>query len=131
MEFHLKAIGIILIVLAAVHAIFPRYFEWRIQLGSLSVINRQMMYVHTLFIALGVFLMGVLCLTSSGDIIGTTLGKRIAIGFGIFWLVRLLVQFFGYSSELWKGKKFETFVHILFVLLWTYFTAIFLMIGFR
>ncbi len=131
MEFHLKAVGLIMIVLAAVHIIFPRYFDWKVELGSLSVINRQMMYVHTLFIALTVFLMGILCLGYSSEIAGTFLGKRIAIGCGIFWLVRLLVQFFGYSSELWKGKKFETFIHILFALLWTYFTALFFITGFR
>lgn len=118
-----------MIVLAAVHIVFPRYFDWKVELGRLSVINRQMMYVHTLFIALTVFLMGILCLFYSSEITMTLLGKRIAIGFGIFWLVRLLVQFFGYSSELWKGKKFETFVHILFILLWTYLTTIFFIVG--
>ncbi len=73
-----------------------------------------MMTIHTLFVALIVLLMGLLCLTTSHDLIETSLGKKISLGFGIFWLVRLLVQFFGYSSELWKGKKFETTVHIIF-----------------
>lgn len=125
MELHLEIIGVILMALALVHIIFPRYFGWRKDLAPLQLINRQMMYVHTLFIALTIFLMGFLCLTSSRELVHTTLGHRISLGFGIFWAVRLFVQFFGYSSVLWKGKKLETAVHVLFVFLWTYFCAVF------
>jgi hypothetical protein len=125
MELHLKIIGAILIVLALIHVIFPRYFHWKKELSSLSLINREVMYVHTFFIALVVFLMGVLCLTSSQEIVATPLGKRIALGVGIFWLCRLLIQFFGYSSELWRGKFFETVVHIVFSILWMYLSVVF------
>ena len=69
--------------------------------------------------------MGVLCLTSSVELINTTLGKRISLGIGIFWIVRLYVQFFGYSSKIWKGKTFETIVHILFSIFWTYLSVVF------
>lgn len=130
MEVHLKIIGVILIFLALVHVIFPRYFNWKVELKSLNLINRQMMLVHTFFIALTVFLMGLLCLTNSKDLIETNLGKQISLGFGLFWTVRLFIQFFGYSSKLWKGKKFETLIHILFALLWTYFSVVFLLICF-
>ena len=86
-----------------------------------------MMKIHTFFIALVVFLMGLLCTTSTNELISTQLGKTISLGFGIFWMVRLFIQFFGYSSELWKGKKFETAVHILFSGLWIYLSVIFLL----
>jgi hypothetical protein len=126
MEIHFKLIGVILIVLALVHIIFPRYFNWAEELKSLSLINRQIMTVHTFFIALVVFLMGVLCLTSSGELVSTELGKKISLGLGVFWVIRLYFQFFGYSSDLWKGKKFETAVHIMFSFLWTYLSITFL-----
>ena len=87
------------------------------------------MYVHTLFVALTVFLIGVLCLTSAGDLISTTLGRRIAVGLAIFWLTRLYIQFFGYSSELWKGKAFETAIHIVFSILWIYLSVTFLTVA--
>jgi hypothetical protein len=84
------------------------------------------MYVHTFFIGLVVFLMGLLCLTSSDDLIKTEFGKRITLGLGIFWTTRLIIQFFGYSPKLWKGKTFETTIHILFSLLWTYLSVAFI-----
>lgn len=126
MEIHYKIIGVLLIALAGVHIFFPKYFNWDKELKSLSLINRQMMKVHTLFISLTVLLMGLLCLTSSAELIQTNLGKKISLGLGIFWTVRLFIQFFGYSTDLWKGKKFETFMHIMFSLLWTYLSIIFL-----
>ena len=125
MALHLKIIGILLIVLAAIHLIFPKYFHWQQELSSLNLINRQIMYVHTFFIALVIFLIGLLCLTSAQEIVATPLGKKLAVGLGLFWICRLFIQFFGYSSELWRGKSFETAVHILFSLLWTYLSVIF------
>ncbi|MBI1767415.1 MAG: hypothetical protein HY015_07570 [Bacteroidetes bacterium] len=128
MELHLRIIGCCLIALGLVHAIFPKQFNWKQELSSLSIMNREMMYVHTFFIAFTVLLVGVLCITSSKELIETTLGKRISLGLGIFWIVRLYVQFFGYSSKTWRGKPFETIVHILFSIFWTYLSAIFVMI---
>lgn len=128
MELQLKIIGVLLIVLALVHIIFPKYFHWEKELSSLSLINRQMMQIHTLFIALTLFLMGLLCLTSANELISTTLGKRISLGFGMFWGVRLFIQFFGYSSKLWKDKLFETTAHIVFSIFWAYLTWVFFVI---
>src|SRR5687767_7182214 len=105
MEFNLQLVGTLLIALALIHLIFPKYFNWKQELSSLSIINRQMMFVHTYFIAFVVLLMGLLCLTSSSELLNTHLGKRISLGLGIFWAARLIVQFFGYSSKVWKGKR--------------------------
>jgi hypothetical protein len=125
MQLQLNIIGGLLIALSLVHVIFPKYFSWKKELALLSLINRQIMQVHTFFIALTVFMIGLLCLTSAHDIITTTLGKRIALGLSVFWGIRLIIQFFGYSSMLWRGKTFETIAHIIFSLLWVYLTASF------
>lgn len=126
MEIHFKIIGGLLLFLSVIHVYFPAYFNWRTELASISLINRQMMTVHTFFIALIVFFMGLLCLLFSTDLMQTRLGKMISLGLGIFWAIRLFFQFFVYSSELWKGKKFETRMHILFSILWLYMSVVFL-----
>ena len=129
MVMQLKLIGFFLVILALLHAAFARYFNWRHEFAAVSLINRQMMYVHTFFIAFTVFLMGVLCLTSAPELVDTTLGRKLALGCGLFWLARLLIQFFGYSTVLWRGKRFETSIHVAFSVLWTYLSTIFLVIG--
>lgn len=130
MELHLRIIGTLLIALAFVHIIFPKYFNWKKELQSLSLMNREMMWVHTIFIALTVFLMGLLCITSPQELTEPGLGKKIALGLAVFWTTRLFIQFFGYSSKLWKGKTFETITHIIFSLLWTYISGVFWIICF-
>jgi hypothetical protein len=126
MEIHYHIIGCLFIVLAGSHVIFPRYFNWKQELSKLSLVNRQIMVVHSFFIALMVLLIGLLCLTSAHELITTTLGKRISLGLGIFWGARLLIQFVGYSSKLWKGRLFETGVHIVFSIFWTYISVVFI-----
>lgn len=128
MDTHLRIVGSLLIMLALLHFYFPRYFDWKRDFAPVSTINRQMFYVHSFFIAFVVFLMGVLCLTSSEELIGTVLGKRICLGIGLFWTARLFVQFFVYSSKLWRGKRRETIVHVLFSVFWIYFSSVFIFI---
>jgi hypothetical protein len=130
MHLHLIIIGITLIVLALIHFIFPKYFNWQKELTTLSLINKEMMIIHTFFIAFAVFLMGILCLSSADELIETHLGKQVCLGFAVFWTIRLVIQFFGYSSALWKGKTFETIMHILFSFFWIYISTIFWLIYF-
>lgn len=126
MSIHLQIIGALFMVLALIHVGFPRYFDWKQQLVSLSLINRQMMQVHTFFIAFVVFLIGLLCFTSAEELITTPLGRRICLGLGVFWGIRALVQWFFYSPELWRGRRFETSVHVVFSALWVYCAVVFI-----
>ncbi len=128
MELHLKIIGIFLILLSLLHIGFPKYFQWKKELQSLSLINSQMMVVHTFFVALIVLLMGLLCVFYSSDLVNTPLGKIISLGFFVFWGIRLVFQFFIYSPKLWRGKPLETSVHIVFSLFWIYLTVVFFLI---
>ena len=127
MEATLKITGVLLILLALVHGLFPRYFKWKEELKPLTILTRELLYVHTFFIALVVFMTGLLCISSSQELLHTSFGKIISLFLAIFWGIRLLIQIFGYSSEIWKGKKFETTVHIVLLLFWTYLTAIFML----
>lgn len=131
MQIHLLIIGALLVALALIHIVFPRYFNWESELKLMSLINRQMMLVHTFFIAFTIFLMGLLCLTSSNELIQTDLGRKISLGLGLFWTTRFFIQFFVYSRDLWKGKLFETIVHTMFSILWAYFSFVFLFIFFK
>lgn len=131
MELQLKIIGILLSILAFIHLGFPKYFNWKSELKTLSLINKQVMTVHTFFIALVVLMIGLLCLTSSKDLIETEFGQKITLGLGVFWSIRLIFQLFVYSPKLWKGKKFETAMHIIFTLFWIYMSTLFLTIYFQ
>jgi hypothetical protein len=127
METHIRITGALLMVLSVIHIGFPKRFNWKVELQSLSLINKQIMQVHTFFIAFVVFLMGMLCLVASTELVSTHLGKMISLGLFIFWLFRLFFQLFVYSPQLWRGKTFETSVHLIFTALWCYLSAVFLL----
>lgn len=131
MQTLLEITGSLLMGLALLHAVFPRYFRWKEETAGLSLLTRQILHVHTFFIALTVFLMGLLCVTSAADLMQTPLGRRISLGLAVFWGFRLVIQFFGYSSKLWRGKAFETFAHVAFTLFWGWLTALFLMVALK
>jgi hypothetical protein len=60
--------------------------------------------------------------------VNTNLGREVSLGLGIFWAARLWVQFFGYSSKVWRGKRFETAIHVVFSIFWTYLSSVFIMV---
>jgi hypothetical protein len=116
-----------MIVLALMHVVLPKYFRWEEESTSLSLITKQILYVHTFFIAFVVLLMGLLCMGYADELINNRLGKVISLGLAGFWFTRLIFQFFIYSPKLWRGKRFETTIHVVFSMGWFYFTSVFLL----
>lgn len=126
LELHLKLAGMLLILLGLSHVFFAQRFQWKEELERLSLLNRQIFYVHAFFIALIVVLFGALALFYTETLIEKTALARVVLGgILIFWTCRLWIQFFGYDASLWKGDRFNTVVHVLFSLLWTYFIGVF------
>lgn len=108
MELHLKIVGSLLIALALMHIVLPKYFKWKHELAHASLITKQILYVHTFFIAFIVLLMGLLSITYSNELLYEPFGRIISLGLFGFWLTRLIFQSFVYSPKVWRGKKFET-----------------------
>ena len=127
MEIHLKVVGSLLILLSLMHIIIPKYFKWERELTSVSLITKQILYVHTFFIAFIVLLMGLLCLNYSHQLVYDAFGRIISLGLFGFWLTRLIFQFLVYSPKVWRGKRFETVMHVVFAATWLYFSAVFLL----
>lgn len=126
LNLHLRLVGATMLVLAAAHAYFPRRFAWAEETARLSLLNRQIFYVHTFFIVLILALNGSLCLFAPEALLEPTrLGYLLALGLVLFWGTRLAVQLFVYDRNLWRGRRVETTVHLLFTVLWTYYAAVF------
>lgn len=123
---HLRLAGALLLLLAFAHLFFPRRFGWKEDLANLSLLNRQMFYVHCFFIVLVLVLFGLLSLFYTAALLSTgPLPKAVLTGLVLFWSARLLIQFFVYDSRLWKGQPFNTGIHILFSALWAYYVAVY------
>ena len=121
----LQFAGAVLLGLCLLHAAMPKRFSWAEELTRLSLLNRQIFWVHTFFIALMVGQMGVLFLFFPEMLLDRTpLARLVTIGLIVFWLARAFTQFFVYSPSLWRGKRFETFVHFAFGAFWLYLVGV-------
>lgn len=126
LELHVKVLGALLVLLAVAHIPFAKRFGWDEETRRMSLLNRQIFYVHCFFIALVLALMGVLnvaftnVLLQRGD-----LNKIVLSALVIFWAARLLIQFFVYDKALWKGNRFNTTIHVLFSVFWTYCVGVY------
>ena len=123
---NLRVAGSLLIVLSLSHVPLAKHFRWREESALLSSFNRQVFLVHAFFVGMTVGLMGLLALSWAPALITPNpLGVPVTAGLAIFWAVRLFCQWFIYDRALWRGKPFETAVHIVFSLCWSYLTALF------
>ncbi len=121
LRLHLQIVGSLLLVLAAAHAPFGRYFGWKRELAVLSLLTRQVFWVHTFFIALMVALMGWLSAFCADDLLAPSrLSRAVLGGIVLFWGCRLAIQLFVYDAAIWRGRRFYTFMHIVFLILWIY-----------
>ncbi len=123
---HLRATGVLLAALVVVHAFVPGRLGWREELPRLSLVNRQIFEVHTLFIVLVLALSSMLLLTGSGALLEPSpLSRALLFGFTLFWGLRALVQWVYYSPKIWRGNRFNTAAHCVFSAVWVYMTATF------
>jgi hypothetical protein len=123
---HLRVVGLLLLGIAAMGVFLPRRFGWRADTAGASLLNRQIFYVHIAFIVLTVAMFGLLAITCARSLIEPhDVTRAVLGGLAGFWFVRLLVQWFVYDPRLWRGKRFETAVHVVFTGMWVYFTATF------
>jgi hypothetical protein len=122
----LRISGVALLGLFCLNFFLPRQFKWSEELTRLSLINRRIFQVHAVFIAMILLMMGSLLVAIPDSLLKPdALARAVLIGFTLFWGARLLFQLFFYDAELWRGKPFETLMHVTFSGLWIFLTATF------
>jgi len=124
--FNLRAAGVLLAVLVVVNLFVPFRFGWRAELSRISLLNRQIFQAHSVFLILTLALSSALLLTSADALVEPSrLARAILLGLTIFWAVRMLMQWFFYSPDIWRGNRFFTAMHLVFSVAWVYMTAVF------
>jgi hypothetical protein len=125
-ELHLRVAGVLLLALIPLNLYVPRRFDWRRELASLSLLNRQIFQVHAAFLCIVLAMFAALALFYTRPLLAPTpLARAVLGGMAIFWFLRLLTQWLVYDWSLWRGRRFETLVHLVFTGLWGYLTATF------
>src|SRR5690349_3139969 len=106
MVIHLRLVGVMLIALAVMNLFVPGRFKWREEMERLSLFNRQVFRVHAAFIILVLVLFAGMLLGCAKDLMEPTgLARAVLGGLLVFWAARMLVQWFYYSPDVWRGNR--------------------------
>ncbi|MEX0700505.1 MAG: hypothetical protein WD069_00265 [Planctomycetales bacterium] len=123
---NLQAAGLVILGLAAAYPIYPRYFRWREELQSVSLLTRQIFFVHCGFIVMLLLLQAALLLIAPQALTDASIASlALLIGLTIFWAYRLFAQLFIFDRRLWIGNRRHTIVHVAFTLIWGYLSGVF------
>jgi len=123
---HLRLVGVIMAGLVVANLFVPRRFNWPEELARLSLINRQIFQAHSIFLILMLGLFSALLLTCTDALLEPTrLARAVLTGLTVFWGLRMLMQWFFYSPETWRGHRLHTVMHWVFSATWIYVTSVF------
>lgn len=119
----LRIAGLLQVVLALAHIPIARHLRWREELANNSLLTRQVFWSHTWFLCLTLAMFGVLPPRYLVD--PSPLAFYVASAIAVFWANRLAFQWLHFDASHWRGKGFETTIHVLFTLTWAGLTGVY------
>lgn len=92
--------GLLHFVILIASALTPRVLDWRANLAALHPFLRRLFWVYGGFIVLVIVSFGLLTLLHADELASTApLARSICAIIAIFWLARLVVQFFVFDAR--------------------------------
>jgi hypothetical protein len=94
LEHFIFAGGIIQLGILIGSATVPGVLRWADELKAVSLVSRQLIWVHGAFIVLVIIGFGMLAILFPKELAaGAPMSRGVCAFIGLFWLVRLLLQF--------------------------------------
>ncbi len=122
----LQIAGAAMICLCLSHFYLARLLDWKGDLKSLKPINQQVFFAHTMFLTIGMAMLGFVCIFYPHELTNkSTLAAISAFCFAICWLSRLIFQFVVFTSPLAEDSRLEKILRLTGTLLWFFLTALF------
>ena len=83
----------------------PQVLDWRTALKPLDPLLRHLIWVHGAFVVLMIVLFGLLSVSLPAELAsGSTLARAVCGGIGVFWGIRLAIQFFLFDARAYLTK---------------------------
>ena len=119
------------IALALLNFALPTMLGWHGELAKLSRLPREVFHVHAWFISITVALFGVLTWRFAHDFAtgSSVVGTWLATGIGIFWAIRLVIQWTYYSASHWLNDPKRMAIHFFLTFVYGGWAAIYLLGG--
>lgn len=121
----LAAAGHFLVLIASFQV--PRRLRWKDDLARLMAFNRKLMWVHGAFAVYTIFAFGVMSLVLHDEMLrGERAALALAFFIGLYWLLRIVVDFTYYSHRDWPAGLAFRIGHILLTSLFVFLSTSFL-----
>jgi len=110
----LKLAAAIQLGIAIMNVFLVRLLRWQEPVAGMPLLMREVFLVHCWFISITLALFAILTWRFASEMVGSgnALAQWLAIGIGVFWLIRTVLQITYYSSSHWRGQKGRTLVHV-------------------
>jgi hypothetical protein len=124
LELNLTIAGAILLGLGILHVALPVVLRWREEFAAVSVLNREVSYVHCFFIGLACLLWGLLPLIAGKSLLAAGPVTRLVLaGAVIFWGSRLIIQLVVFNRHAGRSAGWRI-LSVSGTAMWLYLTAV-------
>ena len=122
----LQIAGASMLCLCLAHFYLARLLDWKNDLKSLRPINQQVFFAHTMFLTIGMAMLGFVCIFYPQELTNkSTLAAISALCFAMCWLSRLIFQFVVFTSAFAEDTRLEKFLRLAGTLLWLFLSVLF------
>lgn len=110
----------------------PGRLRWKEDLAKLTSFNRKLMWVYGGFTVYTILSFGVLTLLLHDEMLqGQRAGVALAAFIGLYWLLRVVVDFTYYDHSEWPKGRALSVGHVLLTLLFVFLSATYLGVSMR
>jgi hypothetical protein len=127
LELLLRLAALAQLSVAVLNFFLIRIMKWRSDLDAAPLLIREVFQIHIYFISITLGIFGALTWRFAGEIATAAhpLCIWLAIGIGVFWAVRSVMQWTHYSAVHWRGDGVRTLIHWLLFLGYGAFAAVY------
>ena len=110
-----------------------RLLHWQQDVARMPLLLREVFQVHAWFISITLAIFATMTWRFAGEMAGGAdpMCQWLAAGIGIFWAIRTVLQIAYYSSSHWRGQPTRTLVHVILLMTYGSFAALYLWVSFR
>src|SRR5438067_4273301 len=127
LELFLRLAALAQLGVAVLNLFLVRIMKWQRDLVSAPLLIREVFQIHIYFISITLAVFGALTWRFAGEIANAAhpICVWLAIGIGVFWAIRSVMQWSHYSAVHWRGDRLRTFIHWMLFLGYGLFAAVY------
>jgi len=109
-----------------------RIMRWQADLARMSLLVREVFQIHAWFISITLCIFAAFTARFASEMAAQNQAtcRWIACSIGLFWAIRAILQITWYSGSHWRGIASRTVVHIILLVVYGGFAAVYFIAGF-